>query len=277
MGKCRYCGKDAGLFHSRHPDCEERHVNGVTRIKEILSECFRNKEDFYLHQNELQTLRRDAFVPDCLIEDLYCEALDEAIDRYLDDGIIDRNEEWAVARFVQFTGLPQQRLNAKRSLERMVQSKVLEDLFNGRVPAPKITVAGDFPFMLGKGEHLLWLFRNVTLQMQKVRRETVGRTRGMSVRVCRGVYYRTGGFRGHPVETTYMERIGSGSVCITDKNLYFHCPGKTLKIPFSKIISIESYSNGLALQKEGDREKPMFFENLDSWFCYNVISNMKKQ
>ena len=51
---------------------------------------------------------------------------------------------------------------------------------------------------------MLWLFRDVTLQMQKVRRETVGRTRGVSVRVCKGVYYRTGGFRGRPVETPTM-------------------------------------------------------------------------
>ena len=44
---------------------------------------------------------------------------------------------------------------------------------------------------------MLWLFRYVTLQMQKVRREMVGRTRGVSIRICKGVYYRTGGFRGH--------------------------------------------------------------------------------
>ncbi len=122
---------------------------------------------------------------------------------------------------------------------------------------------------------MLWLFRDVTLMMQKVRRETVGRTRGVSVRICKGVYYRTGGFKGTPVETTYMQRIGTGSVCLTDKNLYFHCPEKTLKIPFPKILSLDPYSNGLGVQKDGTNDKPMFFENLNSWFCYNAISNLK--
>ncbi|MDE6811314.1 MAG: hypothetical protein K2J15_03080, partial [Muribaculaceae bacterium] len=192
MGKCKYCGQDAGFLHRKHEQCEQRHLSGVARIKDILADCFQQKEDFYLRQQELRTICRDSYVSEELQRAIYCEAFDTAIDQYLDNGIIDAEEERAVARFVQFTGLPQQVLNANRSLEKVVQSKVLQELLNGKIPAPRITVSGSFPFMLSRDEHLLWLFRDVTLQMQKVRRETVGRTRGMSFRVCRGVYYRTG-------------------------------------------------------------------------------------
>ena len=91
----------------------------------------------------------------------------------------------------------------------------------------------------------------------------------------KGVYYRTGGFKGHPVETTIMQRIGVGSVCLTDKNLYFSSPEKSLKIPYSKILSIDSYSNGIGLQKDGANDKPMFLEGINCWFTYNVIANLK--
>ncbi|MDE5958080.1 MAG: hypothetical protein K2G78_07240 [Muribaculaceae bacterium] len=275
MGKCKYCGQDAGFFRSQHAECEQSHQNGIARIMAILAGCFERKEDFYLHQNELQAICREAFVTDDICRQIYCRAFDAAIEQYLDDGIIDNDEERTVARFMQFTGLPQHLLNANKSLEKVVQSKVLQELLNGQVPTPRITISGSFPFLLSKNEHMLWLFRNVTLQMQKVRRETVGRTRGVSVRICKGVYYRTGGFRGHPIETTYMQRIGTGSVCLTDKNLYFHSPEKSLKIPFSKILSLDPYSNGLGVQKDGANDKPIFFQNLNSWFCYNVISNLK--
>ncbi|MBD5205648.1 MAG: hypothetical protein HDS84_04665 [Bacteroidales bacterium] len=275
MGKCKYCGNDAGLFHSKHTDCEQRHLNGIARIKKILADCFDSKEDFYLHQNEIRSICLESYLSEDTCRNIYCQVFDSAIEKYLDDGIIDAKEEGTVARFIQFSELPQHLLNANKSLERVVQSKVIQELLNGQIPAPKITISGNFPFLLGKNEHMLWLFRDVTLQMQKVRRETVGRTRGVSVRVCKGVYYRTGGFRGRPVETTYMQHIGTGSVCLTDKNLYFHCPEKTLKIPFSKILSLDPYSNGLGVQKDGANDKPMFFENLNSWFCYNVISNLK--
>lgn len=273
--KCPYCGQSAGLFHSKHPECEQRHLGGVARIRAIVTECFKKREDFYLHQNEIRTICRDAYVSDAKCREIYCSAFDSAIDNYLDDGIIDRAEERSVARFMQFTGLTQDALNANKSLEKVVQSKVLQQLLNGQVPTPRITISGSFPFMLAKNETMLWLFRDVTLQMQKVRRQTVGRTRGVSVRVCRGVYYRTGGFKGTPVETTYMDTIGTGCVCLTDRNLYFHCPGKALKIPFNKILSLDPYTNGLGIQKDGANDKPMFFENLNSWFCYNVISNLR--
>lgn len=275
MGKCKYCGQDAGFFHSKHAECEQRHLSGIAQLRSILAACFQNNEDFYLHQSEINAICRDSYIANDALRNIYCECFDAAIEQYLNDGIIDQAEERTVARYMQYTGLSQDALNANKSLEKVVQSKVLQELLNGQVPAPRITIAGNFPFLLNKNEHMLWLFRDVTLHMQKMRRETVGRTRGVSVRVCRGVYYRTGGFRGHPVETTYMQRVGIGSVCITDKNLYFHSPEKSLKIPFAKIISLDPYSNGLGVQKDGANDKPIFFEGLNSWFCYNVISNLK--
>ena len=274
MGKCRYCGQSAGLFHNSHAECEQQHLAGVGRIRGLLLDCFDNKKDFYLIRGELENICRGAFVSEESCWQLYRTVFDEAVERYLDDGVIDEGEERTVARFIQFSGMTQTDLNANGSLEKVVQSKVLYELLNGKVPSPRLTIAGDFPFLLSKKEHLIWLFRNVTLHTQKVRRQTVGRTRGVSVRICKGVYYRTGGFRGHPVETTYMERVGTGSVCLTDRHLYFHCPMKALKIPLDKILSLDPCSNGLGIQKDGANDRPLFFENLNSWFCYNAISNL---
>ncbi len=123
MGKCKYCGQDAGFFHSKHAECEQRHLSGVARIKSILAGCFQHKEDFYLHQGEIQKLCQEAHISDDDARSIYCESFDAAIEQYLDDGIIDQNEERSVARFMQFTGLPQQVLNVNKSLEKVVQSK----------------------------------------------------------------------------------------------------------------------------------------------------------
>ncbi len=275
MGKCKYCGQDAGFFHSKHEECEKKFNQGLASIKQIVSTCFTNKEDFYLKDREIKNIVESSHIDNTALQQIYCSVFDDAIDNYLNDGVIDTQENQTVARFMQFTGLPQSVLNANQSLEKVVQSKVLQDILQGNVPAPNITINGDFPFLLGKGEHLIWLFRNITLHQQKVQREFVGRSRGVSVRVMKGVYYRTGGFKGHPVETTVMQRIGIGSVCLTDKNLYFASPEKSLKVPFTKILSIESYSNGIGLQKDGASDKPMFLEGINSWFTYNVISNLK--
>lgn len=275
MGKCKYCGQDAGFFHSKHEECEKKFNQGLASIKQIVSTCFTNKEDFYLKDREIKNIVESSHIDNTALQQIYCSVFDDAIDNYLNDGVIDTQENQTVARFMQFTGLPQAVLNANQSLEKVVQSKVLQEILQGVTPTPKLTINGDFPFLLGKEEHLVWLFRNITLHQQKIRKEYVGKTRGVSVRVMKGVYYRTGGFKGHPVETTIMQRIGMGSVCLTDKNLYFASPEKSLKIPYNKILSIESYSNGIGLQKDGANDKPMFLEGINSWFTYNVIANLK--
>ena len=51
---------------------------------------------------------------------------------------------------------------------------------------------------------------------------------------------------------------------------------KSLKIPYNKIISIESYSNGIGIQKDGANSRPIFLEGVSSWFAYNVVANCKK-
>lgn len=275
MGKCKYCGQDAGFFHSKHEECEKKFSQGLASIRQIVGNCFIAKEDFYLKEREINAIIQSSYIDNNALQQVYCSVFDEAIDNYLNDGIIETKENQTVARFMQFTGLPQAVLNANQSLEKVVQSKVLQDILQGKVPTPNIKISGDFPFLLGKGENLIWLFRNITLHQQKVQREYVGRTHGMSFRVMKGVYYRTGGFKGHPVETTIMQRIGTGSVCLTDKNLYFASPEKSLKIPYSKVLSIESYSNGIGLQKDGASDKPMFLEGINSWFTYNVMANLK--
>lgn len=274
MAKCIYCGKDAGWFNNAHKECKAHHEAGIRQLQELLASCFQSHTDFYLKATEVQTLIREHYLKPDDLETLYTECLDQAMQSYLNDGLIDGQEKATVARFLQFTELPAVTLNRNGAIEQMLQAEVLADIINGRTPAPKITIQGNFPFLLQKNEHLVWLFRSITFYEQKVKREYRGRSSGMSFRICKGGYYRTGGFKGHPVETTYMQRIGTGDCCLTNRHLYFASPEKSIKIPFKKIMHLDSYSNGLGVNRDGANAKPLFFEGLNSWFCHNVISNL---
>lgn len=72
MGKCKYCGQDAGFFHSKHAECEQRHLSGVARINSILAGCFQHKEDFYLQQGEIQRLCLESYISDQDVSSIYC-------------------------------------------------------------------------------------------------------------------------------------------------------------------------------------------------------------
>lgn len=275
MGVCKYCHKDAGWFSSKHSACEEKNLQGINRIKAIIKKCFDLKEDFFLHKPQIDSIINESFIDYDTQVLIYRDLLDEAVTKFLNDGVIDKKEETCIARFIQFTGIPQSTLNTTHALDKVVQSRIIQNILQGNPIKQAITVAGDFPFMLAKNETLIWLYRNITLHEQKIKREYVGRSSGFNIRVAKGVYYRTGGFKGSPIETSYMQKIGVGCVCLTDKNLYFSSIEKSLKIPYNKIISIESYSNGIGIQKDGANSKPVFLEGVSSWFAYNVIANYK--
>lgn len=275
MGVCKYCQQDTGWFSSKHSLCEEKNHQGRNEIKAIIRKSFDSKEDFFLHKRQIDNIIVTSFIDQDTLAIIYRELLDEAVTRFLNDGIIDKQEEACIARFIQFTGMPQSALNTTHALDNVVQSRIIQDILQGNPIKQVITVAGNFPFMLAKNETLIWLYRNVTLHEQKTKREYVGRSRGLNIRVAKGVYYKTGGFKGSPIETNYMQKIGVGSVCFTDKNLYFSSMEKSLKVPYEKLISIESYSNAIGIQKDGTNSKPIFLEGVSSWFCYNVISNLK--
>jgi hypothetical protein len=46
----------------------------------------------------------------------------------------------------------------------------------------------------------------------------------------------------------------------------------SFKIPFAKIVAIQSFSDGIQVQKDGIRSRPQVFKGVDEWFVSNVIS-----
>jgi hypothetical protein len=237
--------------------------------------AFVNCIDFYTIDKQIKSIAFDSYINSEKLNQIYLNTFDDAILRYLNDGTIADVEKKTVARFQQYTNLPQQVLNSNKSLEKVVQSDILQSVLNGIIPTPSITIQGSLPFMIGKDEKILWVFRDVELVEQKVQREFRGRSHGLSFRVMKGVYYRVGEFKGTPIETTQMISIGRGVLVLTDKTIYYNCQLKSLKIPYKKLISIEPYSDGVGFQKDGASSKPFFLKGMDSWFTYNLITNLQ--
>ena len=80
MGKCKYCGQDAGFFRSKHDECEKKHRQGLAAIKQIISSCFVLKEDFYLKDREIKQIAQTSFIDSATLNHEMCSAFDEAIE-----------------------------------------------------------------------------------------------------------------------------------------------------------------------------------------------------
>ena len=204
-------------------------------------------------------------------QDTYLYMLNQAAQNYLKDGLLTDEEERRIEEYTQTLGLSTTNLPAKykdSEVSRLGQYKMLKQLQQGIIPQTNLHA----PILLGKNEVVLWCYDGVTMWQEKVKREMVGSHSGFSFRVMKGVTYRTGGFKGHPVEHSYMDNAGTGSLYITNKNIIFHSSLRSTKIPYKKIIGLNPYQDGMGVQQDGANAKRLVFQGFDCSFVLNLMS-----
>ncbi len=148
---------------------------------------------------------------------------------------------------------------------------MLRDISEGNISGSRLKIEGTAPFLLQKGETLIWAFKHVGGYEQRTRTVYEGRSSGFSVRIVKGVYYRTGAFRSNPVQVNEMNPIDTGLLGVINKNKTFASGTKSLRIPLAKIITLIPYEDRIGIQKDGQTPKPVTFKDLGGVPIYNLI------
>jgi hypothetical protein len=276
MGICKYCGESAGFLKSKHNECETKHQSGLVTLQNKISDTIQKGGDFNFLDKEIDFIKKESFITDNERLSCFVKAFDHTVDIYLDDRILTKEEEELSSRLLDYYNFEKSFLNKNGSYEKLIKASLLRDLNEGKTPTSRINIEGKLPFLLQKSEILIWIFQNVTFYEQRTKTHYEGRSAGVSFRIAKGVYYRTGAFRGNPVQTSEMRSIGTGIFAISNKNIYFSSSSKSLKIPINKIITINPYEDGIGIQKDGTSAKAQIFKDLDGWFAYNLISTLNK-
>lgn len=273
MGECIYCHQPAGLFHTKHRNCETRHEAGVKRIVQLAQEAMRTGADLSELDNHLRRVASASLIPEDRIPPLLIKGWEAAVDAVLQDGVLTLDEEKALDAAQKHYNWTQEDVNRNGAYTRLVEAGVLRDVLEDGV-SQRLKVQGQLPFNFTRGEQLIWLFPQAQYYEIRTRRSYVGGYQGVSIRVARGVYYRTGGFRGNPVDTTEVSQAFAGAFAITDKYLYFSGGVKAFRIPYKKIVAFTPYSDGIGIQRDASTAKPQAFVTGDGWFTYNLVVNL---
>jgi hypothetical protein len=64
---------------------------------------------------------------------------------------------------------------------------------------------------------------------------------------------------------------------VTDKNIYFTGPRKSLRLPYRKIVSFEPFSDGVGVMRDAATAKPQIFVTGDGWFTYNPSAGRRRR
>ena len=272
MGKCVFCGHSAGWFRKKHIRCIERHEKAKPAIQNLVSETLGIPSKMDGLFDRVKELSLSGFMtPE---ERKYYSALGigKGVELMLDDHIISDDEYSRLEQALQELEVDHEMQRSTGLHEIMAKALTLSALNQGRIPSGLIKLPKDSPFLFQKSETVVWVFSQVSAAERTTQVQYQGSSQGVSIRIMKGVYYRTGAFKGHPVEVEKMKPLGRGMLAVTTKHIYFASSKTSFKIPIPKLVAIQAYDNGLQIQKDGVRSKPILLSGLDVWFASNLLS-----
>lgn len=275
MGKCPYCGKDAGLLRRVHSECQKKHDTAIRSITEAANKVVLSGGELAVVSREVTAVASEGFISTEEMKKSLIQTWTTALDRALDDGVLSQEEENALVQFAKHFDLSITELDANGAYTRAGRAAILRDLIEGK-PIRPVAVEGDLPFNLQRSESLVYAFLETKYYAEKVTRRFEGGSHGVSIRVAKGLYYRIGAFKGHPVETSQMVLVDTGFLGVTTKNIYFAGGAKAIRIPYSKVTAFRPYSDGIGLFRDRANAKQEYFITGDGWFTYNLVINLSK-
>ena len=201
------------------------------------------------------------------------DAFESAVDTTLNSRLLTQDEEDSLRRYIGHFGLAPDGLNRSGLHAAMVKSGILRGITEGRLP-PKQKIDFNIPFNLMKSETLVWVMRDADYLETVTRRERQGTSDGMSFRVARGVYYRTGTFRSRTIEWNEIVHADTGLLGFTTKHIYFAGSKKKFRVRYDRIVAITPFSDAFEIMRDALTAKPQAFRTGDDWFACNIAANL---
>jgi hypothetical protein len=173
------------------------------------------------------------------LEDKKWQVLTLGIRDVLNDDRMSEDEQQHLARLSAALGLNVEDL-AVRNLA-VFEELVIAGLNDGRVPRAEV------PILLKPGEFGRASFAAALMKEVAVR-EMRGGSSGLSIRVTKGVTYRTGQMRARSVVVGSQLQVQDvGVLSITNSRVVFVGRARTIEFRLEKLVSIEQFRDGLSL------------------------------
>ena len=273
MSKCKYCGGKTSFLQNAHKECHEKHNSGLVEIEGILRKSLIENIEPSVSKSEIDTIIKNSFIDEKRIKPLILQNFNDYIADALDDNLLTQEEEKSIYAYMNCFLLNQEDKEIEDTYKSIVKTAILREVMEGKIPN-RVKISDPLPFVFNKSETLVWLFNPVDYYTHKTKKHYKGRSQGISIRVAKGLYYRTGSFKGYPVTSTENVLQDRGLLAVTNKNLFFGGPKKTIKIPYKKIIAVHPFSNGIGILRNTQNAKPQNFQTDDAWFAFNLVSNL---
>ena len=282
MGTCRFCGEDAGWLRGEHWKCRNVRETALERMRAACVTAAATGRGIEDLEYTLQYLAQEAWVDRDEIRPIMIKGWVDALNDARADIVLGRKDHQSLNEYRTYTGLKESELADFGIAEKLRQLALLRSLIvDGAIPnhdamEDLVKAQPRAMFSLMNSETLLWVFPDVEYMTEVSQRRYSAGSRGVSVRVAKGVNVRVGQTKGHSYTDTSMKVVDSGILGISTKHMYWAGQrglgrSKSFRIRLDRIVSTERYSNAVGIMRDGQRAKPESFSGLDGQFASVLI------
>ena len=156
---------------------------------------------------------------------------------------------------------------------RLARTQTLHQLEFGTVTAPPIP-----NLVMRRGETVLWSIGGTLYETKVVSRRYEGGSRGVSLRIVKGVSVRVGAQRGQLVTEEGNVPVSSGLFVVTNQRLIFQGDAKSVSDSLDKILDINPSPNSLRYSTSS-RSKPRWvqFNRPDGEMCCAALNRAMRE
>jgi hypothetical protein len=271
MGKCRYCGAEAGFLRGRHRACEADHRAAVAEITQCCWTAVTGSYDPALAREWVEARAPEGWISDP--RPFFLKAWGDAVRKILDEGVLGLAEQERLNLVREAFDLAPAELGEAWLLR--CQGIAIREVLEGRVPAP----GQDFhvPFGVQQAERIVWAWSAVKHYRERTRPTFPEARPEKSPGVAGGVYHTLRDARAEAAAPTDQTLVGVGTLVFTDQNLYWGSAGwKAVRIPWKKVAAVRPFADGIGITKEGDPAMPMVFVigETQGWLAWNLAENL---
>ncbi len=270
MAECRYCHEPAGLLRWAHKQCAAQHKTAIQLAIVKCSDFLNGGDTAENLRQSIVEIARDGYLENREMREIAIERISLKADALGNSGLISASDS---DRIKQVASVFDVSLESCGSTKLVIdKSYIIRTLDEGSLP--KITVVGNNAIHLQKGESVIWNFSAASLYEFKKHVKYVGGSRGISMRVARGIYYHIGTHRSRRVELEKLELVAKGEFAVCSKNVYFLSTQRTIRVALNKIVSVNLYSDGIEIFKDSVNGRPFIIRIADPHFATNILSRL---
>ncbi|WP_290660324.1 hypothetical protein [Ignavibacterium sp.] len=165
-----------------------------------------------------------------------------------EDGKISIEEEKELKKIQQYLKIEDVEILTTR--KELLKFRLINEIFNGNLPIISIQ-----NLVLQKLETAHWSEPASLIENKVISRRYEGGSRGVSIRIAKGLSYRIGAHRGQLVSERALVPVSSGEFIITNKRLIFRGDLKSFSIKLDKLLNLEFEDNILNLSESSGKHR----------------------